>query len=247
MAAIFAAMSVRSRVFNLLDNSRPELRDVASAQEDAKLIALLDAGKSLKPGELRAENEKRGLLIDNTMVKAELEKQLREYFEARESGASAAGAESERLMPPWTPPGVTFPIMWIGVVAPLRAAAASIVYETSTGRLNEAHLNDPVLLWLVFHLALGDTWNTINNVERRTGAAVPGVALVWLSTLFAAKQFYDVSPLAGGLLGLTAVWLTVAGALVADTWRINNEVEPEPLYPYKREGTRSTTRFWFEE
>ena len=147
----------------------------------------------------------------------------------------------------WTPPGVVFPLMWVGLVAPCRAFAASLVYEASSGRLNSGHLDDPVLLWLVFHLAVGDTWNTVNNVERRTGAAVPGVVLVWLSTLYAAKQFYDVSPMAGGLLGLTAVWITVAGALVADTWRINNEVSPEPLYPYKPPGTISITRFTFED
>ena len=76
---------------------------------------------------------------------------------------------------------------------------------------------------------------------------MPGVLLVWASTLFAAKQCYDVSPLAGGLLGLTAVWITVAGALVADTWRLNNAVTPEPLYPYKKEGRKSQTRFVFED
>ena len=103
-----------------------------------------------------------------------------------------------------------------------------------------------MLLWLVLHLCLGDTWNTINNVERRTGAAVPGVLLVWLSTVYVAKLYYDVVPAAGLIFGLTAVWITVAGALVADTWRINNEVEPEPLFPYKQKGRRSKTRFTFE-
>ena len=73
-------------------------------------------------------------------------------------------------------------------MAPLRAFAASTLYEASTGRLNEGHLNDPVFLWLVLHLCIGDTWNTVNNVERRTGAAVPGVVLVWGSALFAAAQ-----------------------------------------------------------
>ena len=53
-------------------------------------------------------------------------------------------------------------------------------------------------------------------------------------------------PLAGYLLGATAVWILVAGALVADTWRINNAVAPEPLYPYKKVGYRSQTRLFFE-
>ena len=49
---------------------------------------------------------------------------------------------------------------------PLRAFAASIVYETSTGRLNEAHLNDPVLLWLVFHLSVGGATGGTRRTRR---------------------------------------------------------------------------------
>ena len=97
-------------------------------------------------------------------------------------------------------------------------------------------------------VSVGDTWNCVNNVERRLGAAVPGVACVWASVVFAAVQFSSVSPYAGQLLGLTAVWITVAGLLIADTWRINSaeaggKWEGEPLYPYKGDVS---TRFWFE-
>ena len=243
VVGIFLAMSVRSRLFNPLDNSRPALGAGITREENEALRATLDDGKYKRKKAVYAECAKRGLAVDNTMDADQLTNQLRFYFDKVEG----AGERRERVMPDWTPPGVTFPLMWVGVVAPLRAFAASLVYEASTGRLNEAHLNDPVLLWLVLHLAIGDTWNTVNNVEQRTGAAVPGVALVWLSALFAARQYYDVSPLAGGLLGLTAVWIAVAGALVADTWRINNAIEAEPLFPYKRPGMRSSTRFFFEE
>lgn len=254
VAGIFFALSLRSRVFSPLDNSRPEVRNLSgntepgTAAEDDQLddealqAYLVDVSKT-RLKELQRECERRGLATDNTMDRVELARRLQLYLD---NAASAPAEAVERLMPSWTPPGVTFPIMWVLVVAPLRAASASLIYSEATGRLNEAHLNDPVLLWLVFHLCIGDTWNTVNNVERRTGAAVPGVVLVWLSTLYAARQFWDVSPLAGGLLGLTALWITVAGALVADTWRINNEVRPEPLYPYKRAGFKSPTRLSLE-
>ena len=165
---------------------------------------------------------------------------------ARPELETGTQSQEDRIMPSWTPPGVTFPIMWVLVCAPLRAFAASTLYEASTGRLNEGHLNDPVLLWLVLHLCIGDTWNTVNNVERRTGAAVPGVVLVWGSALFAAAQYYDAVPTAGLLLGATGLWITVAAALVVDTWRVNNARQPEPLYPYKEKGTNSQTRFFFE-
>jgi len=246
VAGVFFALSLRSRVFSPLDNSRPEQRNLVSADDDAALEAMLTSG-NYKTQELRAEVERRGLQVDRTMDKKVLLDVVGRYFEEREVGMNAAtDGEEEKRTPSWMPPGVVFPIMWVLVVAPLRSLSASMVYAASTGRLNEAHLNDPVLLWLALHLCIGDTWNTINNVESRLGAAVPGVALVWLSTLFAARQFYDVQPQAGGLLALTALWISAAGALVADTWRLNNEVSEEPLYPYKRKGAISRTRLTFE-
>ena len=198
VVGIFFAMSLRSRIFSGLDNSRPDQRRSTSAEEDEALRARLDSKKA-KKNELRDACEKRGLAVDGTMESRELSARLEEYLENASESRGVVG--TERIMPSWTPPGATFPIMWVGVVAPLRAFSSSLVYETSTGRLNEGHLNDPVLLWLIFHLCIGDIWNTINNVEGRTGAAVPGVLFVWLSTIFAAKQYYDIAPQAGLLLG----------------------------------------------
>jgi len=245
VVGIFVALSLRSRVFSPLDNSRPSLRSPITAADDEELQELL-AGKKYTAVRLRDECEKRGLLVDRTMDKPVLEKRIRLYFEDMEGGAEPAPDAAERIEPSWKPPGVVFPLAWVGFVAPLRAFASSLVYEASSGRLNEGHLNDPVLLWLVLHLCIGDTWNTLNNVEGRTGAAVPGVVLVWLTTAFAAKQYYDVAPLAGGLLGLTLVWITVAAVLIADTWRLTNAAVPEPLYPYKRPGFKTATRLTFE-
>ena len=142
VVGLFLALSVRSRVFSPLDNSRPELRrEPVSPEQDAELLAQLDKAKGkTRLNDLKAASEQRGLIVDATMDRPELERRLRRYFAASEARA----AKAERLMPSWTPPGVTFPIMWVLVVAPLRAFAASLVYETSTGRLNESHLNDPV-------------------------------------------------------------------------------------------------------
>lgn len=182
VTAIFFMLSLKSRTFSPLDNSRPDLKKAASGE--------------------------------------------------------GTGGFGDRVMPTWTPPGVVFPIMWVLVVAPLRAYSSTLVWEAHGG-----HLLDPTLLCLVLHLSIGDTWNTVNNVERRLGAAVPGVACVWLSVVFAVSQYYGADPLAGQLLALTAVWITVAGALVADTWRVNNAVAAEPLFPYKG---AVKTKYWFE-
>jgi tryptophan-rich sensory protein len=59
-----------------------------------------------------------------------------------------------------------FPIVWSAITV-LRAASTVLVYlRTNT-----------LLCWPVFamalHLSLGDTWNTINNVEVRRASFIP--------------------------------------------------------------------------
>lgn len=147
----------------------------------------------------------------------------------------------DRNMPSWTPPGIVFPIMWILIIGPLRAYSSALVVE-STG-----HFLDPAILAFLFHLSVGDVWNTINNTESRYGASVTGVLCVVASLLNAAFQYYNVEPLAGNLLGLTVIWLSVATCLITTTWQINpNPVtgEKDALYPVK--GEAKTEFVWFQ-
>ena len=97
----------------------------------------------------------------------------------------------------------------------------------------------------MWHLSCGDGWNTINNTERRVGVSVSGVPCVWLSVVYAAAQYWQVDPLAGKFLGLTAVWITVASALIIDTWRLNRiDGEKDVFYPVLGD---TKTKFSFEE
>ena len=78
---------------------------------------------------------------------------------SRPDGAAAIKGEqtrgfNDRIMPSWTPPGVTFPIMWVLIVAPLRAYSSMLVFEAMGA---DAHLCSPTLLALVLHLSIGDT------------------------------------------------------------------------------------------
>ena len=148
----------------------------------------------------------------------------------------------QRKMPSWTPPGIVFPIVWLLIIGPIRAATTSMIYH----RLG-SYASLPILS-LAGHLAIGDVWNTINNVERRFGVAVTGVAAVWLSKAHAAYQYRRVDPLAGTILGATLIWLTIASALVTATWRLNPDPDtgkPEALYPVVG---KATTKFaWFSQ
>ncbi|KAK1743549.1 translocator protein [Skeletonema marinoi] len=144
----------------------------------------------------------------------------------------------DRVMPSWTPPGVTFPIMWLLIIGPIRAYSASLIVS-STG----SFLCLPIMAFML-HLTIGDIWNTINNTEKRYGAAVIGVLCVVLSAANAANQYFAVDPFAGKLLGGTLIWLCTAAALITDTWRLNPSEEGlVPLYPVV--GEAETSFMWF--
>jgi len=145
----------------------------------------------------------------------------------------------DRIQPSWTPTGVVFPIMWLLIIGPLRATSSTIIIE-SVG----SYLSLP-LMSLMLHLSCGDVWNTINNTEKRYGTSVLGISTVYFSALHAAYQYYEVDPLAGKLLGATAIWLTIASTLIIDTWRLNvdEKGEKQSLLPVKTIGEESVTGF----
>jgi len=101
------------------------------------------------------------------------------------------------------------------------------------------------LMSFMLHLSCGDVWNTINNTEKRYGTAVLGIATVYASALHAAWRYYQVDPLAGKLLGGTAIWLTIAGTLIFEIWRLNpdEDGEKDSLLPMKVVGEPSITGF----
>jgi tryptophan-rich sensory protein len=146
----------------------------------------------------------------------------------------------DRLRPSWTPPPLAFPIIW-STIALLRTFSTVLIFR-STGTL----LCKPIFA-LMAHLSIGDTWNTINNVEKRLGTAVLGVAFVWASAVYATYLYYKTLPLAGKILAPSCVWLTVASLLVYSIWRMNSIYlnERSSLFPSKQEGPRSSWRLPF--
>ncbi|MDA9766729.1 tryptophan-rich sensory protein, partial [bacterium] len=144
--------------------------------------------------------------------------------------ASRPKIESERLAkkqkkrPSWTPPAIVFPLVWISMGF-LRALSTMLVFA-QTGVVTH-----PAILSLVAHLSIGDTWNSINNVEKKLGVAAVGVLFVVGSAYNVVYQYYKVVPTAGYVIAPLAVWLTIAATLVWGIWRINTP--REPLYPTK--------------
>jgi tryptophan-rich sensory protein len=144
-----------------------------------------------------------------------------------------------RNKPSWTPPPLAFPIIWT-TIALLRTISTVLVYKT-TGTL----LCLPVYA-IMAHLSIGDTWNTINNVEKRLGTAVLGVFFVWSSAVATTYLYYKTLPLAGKFLAPMCVWLSIASLLVYSIWRMNSLVGGKAsLLPSKEEGPPSPWRLPF--
>ena len=86
------------------------------------------------------------------------------------------------------------------------------------------------LIAMMTHLAIGDTWTCINNVERRRGTAVAGVAFVWASVMSVIFLYWQTLPLAGMILAPSGLWLSIASFLIYSIWRINGS---DPILPLK--------------
>uniref|UniRef100_A0A7S1U214 Uncharacterized protein n=1 Tax=Phaeomonas parva TaxID=124430 RepID=A0A7S1U214_9STRA len=130
--------------------------------------------------------------------------------------------EPKWTMPTWAPPGITFPIVW-STICVLRCIAGVMVWN-ACGR---SFMAAP-LFALYAHLAIGDAWNNLYSVQKRLGAGAGFVWVVLASVYVLVGVFANVLPAAGWVIAPSAVWLTIATALVTRIWQLNGK---EPRYP----------------
>lgn len=150
--------------------------------------------------------------------------------------ASKDDPNFKRKVPSWMPPPLAFPIVWTAITV-LRTISSVLIFNAA-GTI----LCKPIFA-LALHLSIGDTWNTINNQERRLGTSAVGVLFVLASVLNVVRTYHDVSPLAARIIAPSAVWLTVATVLVWTIWRINYAAQGKPsLFPSVEEGPPSQWR-----
>lgn len=144
-----------------------------------------------------------------------------------------------RLRPWFQPPPIAFPFIW-STIAFLRAISTTIIFNT-TGTL----LCTPIFA-LALHLSIGDTWNTINNVERRMGTAAFTVPAVLGSAAYVYYSMAQINEVASWVIAPMVAWLSVATCLVWSIWRINYNLAGAPsLFPCKEEGPPSRWRIPF--
>mmetsp|Transcript_19150 Transcript_19150/g.55677 ORF Transcript_19150/g.55677 Transcript_19150/m.55677 type:complete len:183 (-) Transcript_19150:5216-5764(-) len=94
---------------------------------------------------------------------------------------------------------------------------------------------------MILHLSVGDTWNTITNIEKRLGVSAIGCVVVWLSVWNAIFRYYTTVPLAGKVLSPSGVWISIATILTASIWRMNQPVQP--VWPVKGDGKSASFKW----
>lgn len=141
---------------------------------------------------------------------------------------------SDVKRPSWTPPGIAFPFIWLSITG-LRGVSSAMVYGQT-----DALFSAP-LLSMVLHLCIGDTWNTITNMEKRLGVSAIGCVVVWMSVWNAIIRYYKVMPLAGKLLAPSGIWISIATILSYSIWRINTPIQP--LWPVKGDGKSASFKW----
>ena len=143
----------------------------------------------------------------------------------------------QRLRPWWQPPPIAFPIIWT-TIAFLRTFAMVRVFNAK-----QTLLCEPIFAFMT-HLSIGDTWNTINNVESRLGTSAVTVPAVLVSAAYTTMLYSAVDPLAGKLLAPSVVWLSIANVLVVSIYRLNRLSVRSSLFPSLEEGPRASWK-WF--
>lgn len=139
----------------------------------------------------------------------------------------------KRQQPSWMPPRIAFPIIW-SIISVLRTISGTMIFNTLGG----LHVK-PILCFLA-HLSIGDTWNTVNNVENRLGTSSLGTLFVVSSVYYTTYQYYKTLPLAGYILSPSCLWLSIATVLVFSIWRLNKKEFGYPsFFPSREEGAPS--------
>lgn len=132
-------------------------------------------------------------------------------------GRFAPGAWYQALEKPlWTPPGWVFGPAWT-LLYLLMAVAAWLVWRAEPTAWARAGLAA-----YLAQLALNGLWSWIFFGLRRPGLALVDLGVLWAMILLTTVLFWKTRPLAGGLLLPYLAWVSFAGALNFEVWRLNS-------------------------
>ena len=119
------------------------------------------------------------------------------------------------IKPPFSPPGIVFPIAWSVLFALMGVGAARIYLSPASNDRSRAL--GVFLLQLVFNFF----WSIIFFNLQNFGLALLWLVVLWVLILWMIKCFYTIDPLSAWLQIPYLFWVTFAAYLNFGVWRLN--------------------------
>jgi translocator protein len=114
--------------------------------------------------------------------------------------------------PSWTPPSWAFPVVWSFLYIAMSVAAARVAVLPGSGQ---------ALAFWGAQIAFNTLWSPIFFGLGRMGAAFIAMMGLWLFVALTMVAFFQLDVVAGALFVPYLVWVTAAGALNWQVWRLN--------------------------
>jgi benzodiazapine receptor len=131
-------------------------------------------------------------------------------------GRSAPGAWYAQLVKPaLTPPNWLFGPVWT-LLYVLMAVSAWLVWRKAGFRSAAAAFS-----LYACQLALNALWSWVFFSRHRVGWALIDIVALWAAILITLILFWKVRPIAGALLVPYLAWVSFAGFLNFELWRLN--------------------------
>lgn len=120
------------------------------------------------------------------------------------------------ILPPLSPPGWVFPVMWTALYLLMGYAS----YLVLSSGMDKAVVYPALGAYLV-QLFLNFLWPVVFFGLVRFAAAFLVLVLLWIAIFITIRRFFPISPLAGKLLIPYLIWVSFAGYLNAGVWLLN--------------------------
>lgn len=130
------------------------------------------------------------------------------------SGGSAL--YDKLILPPLSPPGWVFPVVWTALYLLMGYAS----YLICTSGMDKGVVYPALGAYLV-QLFFNFLWPVVFFGLVRFAAALVVLVLLWIAIFITIRRFFPISPLAGKLLIPYLVWVSFAGYLNAGVLLLN--------------------------
>lgn len=131
---------------------------------------------------------------------------------AKYATSNARQVYQEEKNPPFSPPGITYPIVWTGLYLAMGVAYMIARRASQTKSVPLSHY---------MHLGLNFLWSVLYFKYRLRGTAMIESYALFASVVVTAVTFYRADKRSGLLMVPYALWCAFASYLATGSWILN--------------------------